>query len=273
MGDNLNKLGYILIGVILFGILIFVLSHGKLRKEVKQTFSKAKDINKKLKNRINDKHKEKKDLERTFQTYVDPAIAKKIINKDGKLEETKKNITVLFADMRGFTRLTENETPEKVAEQLNVFHKIIGDSVKMYNGIIDQIVGDLTFAIYNVIKEDNNHTLNAIKSALKVKDNISKINKKLKQKNKKLIKLGMGIDQGEVLLSHIGSKNMLKYTAVGNTVNLGSRLQSKAKHNQILITEQTYNLLKNDIEAEDLGYMNFKNISKQVNVFNVIRLK
>ena len=175
--------------------------------------------------------------------------------------------------MRGFTRLAEKGDFEDISENLNIFYKAVNSSIKIYNGIIDQLVGDQVFALFNVTKEDKNHILNAIKAAIKIRQNLKNVNKQLIKKNKKLIKAGIGINSGEVLLSHIGSDNMLRYTAIGNTVNLGARLQGKAKHSQILITQETYKLIKNEIEVEDLGYMNFKNISKQINVFNVIGLK
>ncbi len=272
-----NNIIYALIILFLLLVLIFVFSHSKLRKEITHVFKtkmdKSEKVKKKLQNKIKEKHKEKKELEQTFHKYIDPAIAKKLINDKDNKEGIKKNVTVLFADMRGFTRLAEKGDFEDISENLNIFYKAVNSSIKIYNGIIDQLVGDQVFALFNVTKEDKNHILNAIKAAIKIRQNLKNVNKQLIKKNKKLIKAGIGINSGEVLLSHIGSDNMLRYTAIGNTVNLGARLQGKAKHSQILITQETYKLIKNEIEVEDLGYMNFKNISKQINVFNVIGLK
>ena len=128
-------------------------------------------------------------------------------------------------------------------------------------------------ALYNAPIKDSNHTLNAIKTALDMREELKKLNIALKKKGMQEIITGIGINTGEAIIGNIGSDKKMEYTAIGNTVNIAFRFQSKAKNNQVLISEETYNKVKHQVIAEKMGLMHLHNIKNDVQVYNVLSLR
>ncbi len=280
---SLKNLKYLIIGIIILTALILIFSHTTLKKEFRQIFKKkykkAQDeidhkskLAHNLKKTVNKKHKEKHEIQRIAQQYVEKDVLASTIKKEHPKGGIKKKITSLFVDIRGYTKFAENAKDHELLKTLSLFFKKASDSIYRYNGSINQIAGDQVFAVFNVIKEDKNHILNAAKAALEIRNNFRKLNKELMEKKRKPIKIGIGINTGEALITHLGSSKKMTYTAVGNSVNIASRLQNSASSNQILITKNMLDVIKKEVIAKDLGYINLKNVSKPVNIFDVVKL-
>ena len=176
-------------------------------------------------------------LENTTQQQIEPS--KKNINSE------RKNVTVMFADISGFTAMSEKLDPEEVTTIMNKCLGRMGNSVIKYEGYIDKFIGDCIMAIFGApITHENDPEL-AILAAIDMNKKIKEFNKELPFKLEKPLTLHIGINTGLVVAGNMGSDAKMDYTVMGDTVNLASRLESKAVNGQIFISAYTYNLTKN----------------------------
>lgn len=180
------------------------------------------------------------------------------IIKKGEAETEKKLITVLFSDIRGFTSYSEKHKPEEVIENLNRILQVQADTVEKYGGDIDKFVGDELMAVFM-----DEYT--ATKSAYEM---IYKVNYLNNEYNTDL-HVGIGINTGEVIAGNIGSKNRLEYAVIGDTVNLASRLCGIAKENMMLISEKTYEKIKDKIKAKLISGQKIKGKTESINFYVV----
>ncbi|MFC1685410.1 CHASE2 domain-containing protein [Nanoarchaeota archaeon] len=212
--------------------------------------------------------KERKWISEVFGKYVSPSVAKQIMEEGAgalQLKGSKKTVTTLFADIRGFTAMSEKHTPAKVVSLLNSYLEKMTDLVFDNGGTLDKYVGDEIMATYNVPLDQKNHALAAVKTALEMQETINKIGKGLKY--------GIGINTGPAIVGNIGGKKRLDYTVIGDSVNLAARLCSAAKKDQTLISEHTYKLVKNKIKAKALPPIKVKGKVKPINIYEVTGLK
>ena len=159
----------------------------------------------------------------------------------------RKTVTVLFADISGFTAMSEKLDPEEVTTLMNTCFQIMGDTVIEYEGYIDKFIGDCIMAIFGApITHENDPEL-ALRAALDMNKKIQEFNKELPVTLEKPISLHIGINTGVVIAGDMGSDARMDYTVMGDTVNLASRLESKAVHGQIFISAYTYNQTKKTV--------------------------
>ncbi len=215
--------------------------------------------------------KDRKRVTSIFSKYVSKDIAEELLkHKEGiPLEGIQKEITILFADIRNFTSLSEKLEPKKVVSILNFYLSKMTDSIFEFKGTVDKYIGDCIMALYNTPLEQKDHTLNAIKSALKMQDTIKKLNT---NSDIPSLQFGIGINTGQATIGSMGSKERVDYTAIGDSVNLASRLCSSAKGNQILISESTYNLVKNKVKVKKLTPIKVKGKTKPIIIYEVEKL-
>jgi len=168
-----------------------------------------------------------------------------IQNNTGQVfESERKNVTVLFADISGFTSMSEKLDPEDVTTLMNDCLKIMADIVIKYEGYVDKFIGDCIMAIFGApITHENDPEL-AVRAALDMKREIAEFNKGLPVKLEKPLTLHIGINSGIVIAGGVGSDKKLDYTVMGDTVNLASRLESIAGASQIFVSSYTYNLTR-----------------------------
>ncbi len=198
-----------------------------------------------------------------FGKYVSEDVAKEILRKEEvKLEGVKRQVTMLFADIRGFTALSEKMSPERVVKMLNFYLGKMTDAVFLHKGTLDKYMGDSIMAIFGAPLKQKDHALNAVKAALAMQE----ISKELK-KGVPPVKFGIGINSGYAVIGNIGSEQRLEYTAIGDTVNLASRICSKAQGGQILISDDTYKLVKDKVNIKKLGKRKVKGKRKAVMVY------
>lgn len=173
----------------------------------------------------------------------------------------RREVSVLFSDIRGFTSWSENRSPEAVIEMLNSLFSIQTEIIQQYGGDIDKFVGDELVAVFQGKEKEQNAVLAAISIQQKLMNTL--------EPEKDPIAVGIGINSGEVVMGAMGSKNRMDYTVLGNTVNLGSRLCSAAKKGQILISEHVCLNLERKIPLTELESIRAKGLEKPVSAYQV----
>lgn len=173
----------------------------------------------------------------------------------------RRNITVLFSDIRGFTAWSEQHTPEEVIDMLNNLLSFQADIVHQFSGDVDKFVGDELVAVFQ--GEDKEQQ--AVNAAIRIQKKL----KSLIQKEQENMAVGIGINTGEVVMGAMGSENRMDYTVLGSTVNLGARLCSAAEKHQILISESVFLNLERRIPVKELDTIAVKGIEKPVLIYEV----
>ena len=186
-------------------------------------------------------------------------------------QSERKTVTVLFADISGFTAMSELLDPEEVTTVMNACLQIMGDTVIAYEGYIDKFIGDCIMAIFGAPVTHENDPELALRAALEMNEKIVEFNKNLPVKLEKPLTLHTGINTGVVIAGDMGSDDRMDYTVMGDTVNLASRLESKAVNGQVFVSVYTYNQTKNLFEFVEHESVSVKGKREPVKVFEVIR--
>jgi len=178
-------------------------------------------------------------------------------------------ITVLFADIRGFTLLAENENPERIVELLNRYFTMMSELIFEHGGTLDKYIGDGLMAIFGAPTVSPMDATNAIKCAVAMQKNLVELNEKLKAEGYREIGVGIGLHTGIATVGYIGSDKRSEYTAIGDTVNLASRLESLAASGEILITEATAKESLESFRLVERQAIKVKNRLQPVTLFEV----
>ncbi|MFN3421555.1 MAG: CHASE2 domain-containing protein, partial [Armatimonadota bacterium] len=186
---------------------------------------------------------EKRKMRETFSLYVPPQVANEVaLNPDiAHLDGKRLRVAVLFSDIRNFTSYSERNPPELVVKQMREYLTEMTASVHNHRGVLDKFIGDAVMALYGpFLPENENISALAVSSALEMIDRLEALNRKWYEQGLPLFQIGIGIHVGEAMVGNIGSESRVQYTALGDTVNLASRLQSLTKelHATILVSEQ-----------------------------------
>ena len=219
---------------------------------------------------------ERKRITGIFGKYVAPQIVNKILaegEESLKLGGDRKYIFVLFVDIRGFTPLSEKATPEEVVGILNEYLDLCAKAIFHNGGTLDKFIGDAAMAFYNAPLDLADHALCAVKSAWEMKQGAQLLVKGLEEKYGRAVQFGIGINSGYAVVGNIGSSERMDYTAIGDTVNTAARLESNAKGGQILISEETYNLVKDKILSTALGGLKVKGKEEEIQIYQVDGIK
>ena len=213
-------------------------------------------------------------LKQAFSTYVSEALVNNLIkNPDSfTMSGEKKIITVLFSDIRGFTSLSEKLPPEKLVTILNHYLGPMTDSVMEENGTLDKYIGDAIMAIYNAPLDVKDHEVRAVQSAIKMFKRLRILNAELDSRFGLTLKIGIGIHTGDAVVGNMGSIQRFDYTAIGDTVNLASRLESRTKAYgvDIIISEDTCRKLKNWFLVRKLDRLRVKGKNEPVEIYQVM---
>lgn len=217
----------------------------------------------------------KKHLQTVFGRYVSDSVVSNIV-KGGEealqLGGQKKDIAVLFCDVRGFTPLSEGLQPEQVVEILNKYLESTTKAVFDHGGTVDKFIGDATMAIFNAPLDLDDYVLNAIRTGLDMAAASNALAAEMFEKSGRNVGLGIGINCGEAVVGNIGTSKRMEYTAIGNTVNIAARLEGRAKAGEVIISPYVYERVKDRIEAESLGKQALKGIAEPVELYKVIKV-
>lgn len=200
---------------------------------------------------------ERERLKMGFARYVSQFVLDKILQSDvmSNLEGERKMVTVLFSDIRSFTTLSEKMPPEQVVSILNEYFEKMIEAIFKFNGTLDKFIGDGMMVEFGAPLEDNEQNKHAIQAALLMHEELRKLNEKWKNEGKPELDIGIGVHTGLAIVGNIGSEKRMEYTAIGDTVNIASRLeQSTKKHEKgIIVSQPVYDSTKVFFNFEPLG--------------------
>ena len=214
--------------------------------------------------------REKRRLSRFFSPDV---VAEIIRHKDDStLAATRRRMTVLFSDIRGFTSMSEKMQPEEVVTFLREYLTVMTEAVFKHGGTVDKYIGDAIMALYNVPLEAPDHALRAVRTALEFQERVRPLGERFTARHGGRLACGVGIHTGDAVVGTIGSEQRLEYTAIGDTINLGSRLEGITKEFSvpIIISEATYTEVREHFAVRDLGEVTVKGKVIPVKIYAVL---
>ena len=217
---------------------------------------------------------ERKKLEaqrRLLQRMVSPAVLDQIDPNSLQIGGKKVYITILFADIRGFTAYSEQHSPEELVAVLNRYLAAAADAVLAYEGTVDKFLGDAVMAWYNAPLLQPDHTLRAVKSALAIRDAVAALHAEMPKDAQ--LDFGVGIHYGEAVLGWIGTEKRLEYTAISDSVNTTKRIQENCAKNQILISREAYERVKDEIHAKPFAPLSVKGKTQPLDVYELLEIK
>ncbi len=219
--------------------------------------------------------REKDLIKRAFTRYVAREVVDEILKDPENLVLTgeRRDVTVLFCDIRGFTATSEKLTPEEVVTLLNIFYNLMIDTTFKEDGTLDKFLGDGVMAVFGAPIYHQDHSLRAIRTALAMQAGMRELSARRATEGKPPIEVGIGINAGDAVAGTVGTEARMEYTVIGDSVNLASRLESNSKAGQILISEQTYMKVQAAVDARSLGRIKVKGKEDEIGVYEVVGMR
>ncbi|PYM20308.1 MAG: hypothetical protein DMD78_21535 [Candidatus Rokuibacteriota bacterium] len=211
-------------------------------------------------------------IKRAFSRYVAREVVTEILKDPEKIVLTgeRREVTVLFCDVRNFTSISERLAPEEVVSLLNAFYTLMIDTTFKHDGTLDKFLGDGVMAVFGAPIYHPDHALRAVRTALAMQAGMRELSARRAAEGKPALAIGIGVNAGTAVAGNVGTETRMEYTVIGDNVNLASRLESYAKPGQILITSTTYGIVRYGIEARRLGPMRLRGKEDEVEVYEVI---
>ncbi|HMC76646.1 MAG TPA: adenylate/guanylate cyclase domain-containing protein [Vicinamibacterales bacterium] len=217
--------------------------------------------------------REKRKVAKLFGRYVSRDVyAQLMANPDqAELGGRRREMTVLFSDIRGFTTVTERGNPEELVSQLNEYFSRMVEIVFRHKGTVDKFVGDMVMALFSAPLDDPDHANHAVQAAVDMVKELGELNRGWMAKGMTQLDIGIGVNSGDMIAGNIGSSSIMSYTVIGDNVNLGARLESLNKDykTRIIISEATRARLTGDFRTRPLGDVVVKGKSKAVQIFEI----
>jgi class 3 adenylate cyclase/HAMP domain-containing protein len=240
----------------------------KLQEQTEQ----LKDWNKSLEERV---EKQLGEIERIrrLERFLPPQVAQLIASSDGHdslLDSHRREVTVVFCDLRGFTAFTEATEPEEAMNVLREYHAALGELIFRYEGTLDRYAGDGVMILFNAPIQFADHTKRAVKMAVEMRDAIGLLTQKWRNRGHSL-GFGLGIAVGYATLGQIGFEQRLEYAAIGSVTNLASRLCDEAKAGQIVVSRRAYGMVEQWVEAAPLDDLHLKGFNHPVLAMEIVR--
>lgn len=218
----------------------------------------------------------KKRILQGFEKYLSPQVLRELA-KDEEYNFTlgvgRRDICVLFVDIRGFTSMSEVLFPEEVADILNEYLSEVTNCVFKHSGMLDKFIGDAAMAVFNAPTDLDDYLYEAVSAAIDIRDSGKALGKRLLEKHGRNVGFGIGLNCGEAVVGNIGCDIRMDYTAIGDTVNTAARLEAKAESGEILISEALYEKVKDRINADFKEDMTLKGKALPVKVYSVTNIK
>lgn len=208
-----------------------------------------------------------------LKRYLSPQIAETILAEDNSLFKThRREITIVFLDLRGFTAFSDNAEPEEVMDFLRHYHAEMGHLVFKFEATLERFVGDGIVVIFNDPIPCEDHTQKAARMALEMRDRVKELRAGWRKKGYDL-DLGVGLAAGYATLGTMGFEGRMDYGTVGNLPNLAARMCAEAKGGQILTDQKTMSRLEDSFDAESIQELNLKGISRPILAYNITAQK
>jgi adenylate cyclase len=230
--------------------------------------------------RLAQEEAQKRQIRQTFSLYVAPEVVEEIVKNPeiAHQEGVRRRVAVLFSDIRGFTSYSEQNPPELVVRQMREYLTEMTAAVQNHRGVLDKFIGDAVMALYGpFLPEDANISALAVASALEMLERLEKLNERWQKQGMPTFRIGIGIHVGEAMVGNIGSIQRVQYTALGDTVNLASRLQTMTKDFKVPllvseeVKEEAEKVLGDAVLFADLGTVTVRGREKPVRVYSVQR--
>jgi len=218
---------------------------------------------------------DKRAIRDMFGKHVSPEIVSQMLNSDdpkGALDLSGKRVkvTIFYSDIRGFTAMSEKMTPEQIYGQLNEYFEDMCTIVFKYGGYVDKFIGDCLMAVFSAPNPTEDDALKATTAALEQQEKIAQIAAEWAAVGKQTFTVGMGLNTGEVVMGNLGSSERMNYTVIGDNVNTAARLYNVAKGGQIIISEMTYNEVKDHFIVRELQPVQVKGKVLPLRNFEII---
>jgi adenylate cyclase len=223
--------------------------------------------------------RERRWIKQAFRQYVPPAVVEELGRDPAKLTYggERRVLTVMFSDIRGFTTYSERHPPEEVVGALREYLTALVEVVFRHRGTLDKFIGDATMAFFGAPFDNPDHALQACRAAVEMSDVVARLNEQWKAAGREPFVTGFGIATGEMLVGNFGSSQRFTYTVIGDQVNLGARLESLNKDYEtarhIIISQGTYELVRDHVEVRPLGSVTVKGKQQAVDIFDLVGLK
>ena len=239
-----------------------------IKEQSVQLMLYARDISESYK-----KTKEEIELRDKLSRYVGENLVEKLMHSKDEvfLENKRKDVTILFADIRSFTVIAEKMVAEEVVALLNEFFNLMVGVVFANYGILDKFVGDQLMAVFGLVPSRNHHSFDALTVAVAMQDAAEELARQRAKQGKETFAVGIGINTGSAIVGNVGSENRMDYTAIGDCVNIAARLQQIAKGGEILIGEETHLQTKAQFLLRERGKITVKNKTEPVLCYELIR--
>lgn len=218
----------------------------------------------------------KRKVKRLFSRYVSPDVFAELMQNPAAatLGGSRRRISVLFSDLRGFTSISEKLEPEEILEQLNEYFTAMVEVVFAHRGTVDKFVGDMIMAIFGAPLDDDQHADHAVRCAIAMQHRLARLNEAWSEQGRPEFRSGVGITSGDAVVGNLGSERMQSYTVIGDTVNQGARIESLCKqfNAEILISDNTFQALAGaaDLDVRERGEVTVKGKSKPISIFQIL---
>jgi len=216
---------------------------------------------------------EKRKVKGLFGRYVSRDVFEQLVAHPelAELGGRRRDMTVLFSDIRGFTSVTEHGDPEQLVAQLNEYFSKMVDIVFAHKGTVDKFVGDMVMALFGAPLDDADHAEHAVRAAVHMVEELGRLNENWRRRGMPQLDIGIGINSGEMIAGNIGSSSIMSYTVIGDNVNLGSRLESLNKEykTRIIMSDATRTRLTGTYDTRPLGDVIVKGKSRAVAIFEI----
>ncbi|MFC1673231.1 adenylate/guanylate cyclase domain-containing protein [Pseudomonadota bacterium] len=210
-------------------------------------------------------------IRKVFGQYVTNEVAEEVLNNEGPLSlgGEHRTVTVLMADLRGFTPMSENMSPEEVVDSLNVFLGTMTEIIMRRGGSVDNIIGDAIMAVFGVPASKPDDAARAVACAIEMQNAMEQVNANVMARHLPQLKMGIGLSSGEVVAGNIGSEMRAKYSVIGRTVNLAARIEGLTSSGQIFASDATYQDVKDIVQTVGMLNMQLKGVSQTVPVHEI----
>ncbi len=223
--------------------------------------------------------REKRFIKNAFQMYMAPEVVNELLKNPKSLTYggSEQEITVLFSDIRSFTSYSESHPPETTVAILSEYLTAMVEVIKRHKGIVDKFVGDEIMALYGTPLKDEEHALNACRTALEMRDVLDRLHREWQKEGRDIFEIGIGINTGKAVVGNLGSEQIFDYTAIGDNINLGARLEAINKEyktqKKIIISEYTLEVVKDKVVVDYLDEIKVKGKNIPVKIYELIAVR
>ncbi|MEC4988652.1 MAG: adenylate/guanylate cyclase domain-containing protein, partial [Oscillatoria sp. PMC 1068.18] len=219
---------------------------------------------------------DEKRLKSTMYRYMTQELAEELLKLgDAKLGGDRKEVTVLFSDIRSYTTLTEKLKAEEVVGMLNEYFESMVEAIFKHKGTLDKYIGDAIMAVFGSPLPLDDHAWKAVQTALEMRQRLAEFNARRLGSGKEQIRIGIGLNSDSVISGNIGSSKRMEFTAIGDGVNLGSRLEGASKQYgcDIVLSEYTYRACTDKIRVRELDRIRVKGKKQPVSIYELVGLQ